>query len=26
LITSDAFIETLYNDLTGKSGTFIKHT
>jgi glyoxylase-like metal-dependent hydrolase (beta-lactamase superfamily II) len=24
-ISADAFIETLYNDLTGKSGTFIKH-
>jgi glyoxylase-like metal-dependent hydrolase (beta-lactamase superfamily II) len=24
-ISSDAFIETLYNDLTGKPGTFIKH-
>jgi hypothetical protein len=24
-ISTDAFIETLYNDLTGKPGTFIKH-
>lgn len=24
-ISADAFIETLYNDLTGKPGTFIKH-
>jgi len=24
-IAADAFIETLYNDLTGKPGTFIKH-
>ena len=24
-ISSDAFVETLYNDLTGKPGTFIKH-
>src|SRR6266850_391849 len=25
IISSDAFIETLYSDLTGKPGTFIKH-
>jgi len=24
-ISSDAFVETLYNDLTGKPGKFIKH-
>jgi hypothetical protein len=24
-ITSDAYLETLYNDLTGKPGRFIKH-
>jgi len=24
-ISADALIETLYNDLTGKAGTFIRH-
>ena len=24
-ITSDIFTETLYNDLTGKPGTFVRH-